>query len=54
VNAFAVSGLVKRHAELAGEIKRFVADMPQGRREFEVVTRHHFGSMIALADEVLE
>jgi hypothetical protein len=25
----------------AGEIERFVADMPQGRREFEVVARHH-------------
>jgi hypothetical protein len=41
VNAFAVSGLVKRRAELAGELERFVADMPQGGREFEVVARHH-------------
>jgi hypothetical protein len=40
MNAFVVSGLNKRRAALAGEIERFVAGLPQGQREFEVVACH--------------
>ena len=45
-------GLVKRRAELAGEIERFVADMPQGRREFEAVARHRLKARSVVYDRV--